>query len=168
MPKFFHIVENSVGNHGKGVGNDYLFEHQHYNYGAYNITYSRKKPEIKDEEVNKVCDNIPLILKNARLNYESDKTILATIRDNQLIYDDDIDIWKDIKVWINGVYPKYQGNTLFYKKHSYHNPYLRDGENEEKLIRFYEEKNGFKRFDTKEIKSGTEDAHMLIQFLKVL
>lgn len=43
-----------------------------------------------------------------------------------------------------------------------------EAENEEKLIRFYEEKNGFKRFDTKEIKSGTEDAHMLIQFLKVL
>lgn len=121
--------------------NDYLFEHQHYNDGAYNITYSRKKPEIKDEEVNKVCDNISLILKNARLNYESDETILATIRDNQLIYGDDIDIWKDIKVWINGVYPKYQGNTLFYEKHSYHSHYLRDGVNEEKLItnEFYHE-----------------------------
>ena len=43
-----------------------------------------------------------------------------------------------------------------------------EAENEEKLIHFYEEKNGFKRFDIKEIKSGTEDAHMLIQFLKVL
>ena len=40
--------------------------------------------------------------------------------------------------------------------------------NNEKLIDFYEEKNGFKRFATKEVKAGTEDAHMLIQFLKVL
>jgi len=43
-----------------------------------------------------------------------------------------------------------------------------EAENEEKLIHFYEDKNGFKRFDTKEIKSGTEDAHTLIQLLKVL
>ena len=43
-----------------------------------------------------------------------------------------------------------------------------EAENEKKLIHFYEDKNGFKRFDTKEIKSGIEDAHMLIQFLKVL
>lgn len=43
-----------------------------------------------------------------------------------------------------------------------------EAENEEKLIHFYEEKNGFKRFDTKEVKSGTEGAHTLIQFLKVL
>ena len=43
-----------------------------------------------------------------------------------------------------------------------------EAENEEKLMRFYEEKNGFKRFDTKEIKAGTEDAHILVQLLKVL
>lgn len=43
-----------------------------------------------------------------------------------------------------------------------------EAENEEKLIHFYEDKNGFKRFDTKEIKSGTDDAHTLIQLLKVL
>ena len=43
-----------------------------------------------------------------------------------------------------------------------------EAENEEKLIHFYEDKNGFKRFDTKEIKSGTEKAHTLIQLLKVL
>ena len=43
-----------------------------------------------------------------------------------------------------------------------------EAENEEKLIHFYEDKNGFKRFDTKEIKAGTEDAHTLIQLLKVL
>ena len=39
---------------------------------------------------------------------------------------------------------------------------------DEKLIYFYEEKNEFKRFATKEVKAGTEEAHMLIQFLKVL
>lgn len=43
-----------------------------------------------------------------------------------------------------------------------------EAENDEKLIRFYEDKNGFKRFDTKEIKAGTEDAHTLVQLLKVL
>lgn len=43
-----------------------------------------------------------------------------------------------------------------------------EAENEEKLIQFYERKNGFKRFDTKEIKVGTEEEHALIQFLKVL
>lgn len=43
-----------------------------------------------------------------------------------------------------------------------------EAENEEKLIRFYEDKNGFKRFATKERKEGTAHAHTLIQFLKVL
>ncbi|MBR4060172.1 MAG: GNAT family acetyltransferase [Lachnospiraceae bacterium] len=43
-----------------------------------------------------------------------------------------------------------------------------EAENEEKLIHFYENKNGFKRFDTKEVKAGTEDAHTLIQLLKVM
>lgn len=43
-----------------------------------------------------------------------------------------------------------------------------EAENEEKLIHFYEDKNGFKRFDTKEIKSGTAEAHTLVQLLKVL
>lgn len=43
-----------------------------------------------------------------------------------------------------------------------------EAENEEKLMRFYEDKNGFKRFDTKEIKTGTEEAHTLVQLLKVL
>lgn len=41
-------------------------------------------------------------------------------------------------------------------------------ENEEKLLRFYEVENGFKRFDTKEVKSGTENAYTLTQLLKVL
>lgn len=43
-----------------------------------------------------------------------------------------------------------------------------ESDTDEKLIGFYEEKNGFKRFATKEIKAGTEDAHTLVQFLKVL
>ena len=43
-----------------------------------------------------------------------------------------------------------------------------EAENEEKLISFYEKENGFKRFDTKEIKTKNEDTHTLIQFLKVL
>ena len=43
-----------------------------------------------------------------------------------------------------------------------------EAENEEKLMRFYEDKNEFKRFDTKEIKAGTEDAHTLVQLLKVM
>jgi hypothetical protein len=43
-----------------------------------------------------------------------------------------------------------------------------EAENEEKLMEFYEVKNGFKRFDTKEVKTGTADAHTLIQLLKVM
>ena len=43
-----------------------------------------------------------------------------------------------------------------------------EAENDEKLLRFYEVENGFKRFDTKEIKSSTEDSHTLVQLLKVL
>lgn len=43
-----------------------------------------------------------------------------------------------------------------------------EAEDEEKLMHFYEEKNGFKRFDIKEVKAGTEDVHTLVQLLKVL
>ncbi len=43
-----------------------------------------------------------------------------------------------------------------------------EADDNEKLIEFYEEKNRFKRFATKEVKTGTEDVHTLIQFLKVL
>ena len=43
-----------------------------------------------------------------------------------------------------------------------------EAENEEKLMHFYEEKNGFKRFDTREIKAGTNNAHALVQLLKVM
>ena len=43
-----------------------------------------------------------------------------------------------------------------------------EADDDEKLIDFYEEKNGFKRFATREIRGGAEDTHTLIQFLKVL
>ena len=43
-----------------------------------------------------------------------------------------------------------------------------EAEKEEKLLQFYEEKNGFKRFAAKEIKRGTAESHILVQFLKVL
>ena len=43
-----------------------------------------------------------------------------------------------------------------------------EAENEEKLLKFYEEKNGFKRFDTKEVKKGTKDERTLVQLLKVM
>lgn len=42
-----------------------------------------------------------------------------------------------------------------------------EAENKEKLLEFYEN-NGFKRFNVKEIQSGTEDVHTLIQLLKVM
>lgn len=41
-------------------------------------------------------------------------------------------------------------------------------EDKEKLLHFYEDENGFKRFDTKEVKAGTENAHILVQLLKVM
>lgn len=41
-------------------------------------------------------------------------------------------------------------------------------ENKEKLLHFYENMNGFKRFNTKEVKTGTTDEYTLIQLLKVL
>ncbi|MCM1497983.1 MAG: GNAT family acetyltransferase [Clostridium sp.] len=43
-----------------------------------------------------------------------------------------------------------------------------EADDNERLIEFYEKQNGFKRFATREAKAGTEDAHTLIQFLKVL
>lgn len=43
-----------------------------------------------------------------------------------------------------------------------------EAEDEEKLMHFYENKNGFKRFNTREVKIGTEDEHTLVQLLKVL
>jgi len=43
-----------------------------------------------------------------------------------------------------------------------------EAEEKEKLMHFYEDKNGFKRFDTKKVKDGTENAHTLVQLLKVL
>ena len=41
-------------------------------------------------------------------------------------------------------------------------------EDNDKLMHFYEDENGFKRFDTKEVKVGTENVHMLVQLLKVM
>ena len=43
-----------------------------------------------------------------------------------------------------------------------------EAEDNEKLINLYEGKNGFKRFSKKEVKSGTENAHTLVQLLKVM
>ena len=37
-----------------------------------------------------------------------------------------------------------------------------------KLMHFYEDENGFKRFDTKEVKAGTENEYILVQLLKIL
>lgn len=43
-----------------------------------------------------------------------------------------------------------------------------EAEENEKLMDFYEKKNGFKRFNTKETKSAMAGTHTLIQLLKVL
>ena len=43
-----------------------------------------------------------------------------------------------------------------------------EAEHKEKLLNFYEVQNGFKSFDIREVKHGTEDAHSLVQLLKVL
>lgn len=41
-------------------------------------------------------------------------------------------------------------------------------DNNDKLLHFYEVQNGFKRFDTREVKSNSDEAHTLIQLLKVM
>lgn len=41
-------------------------------------------------------------------------------------------------------------------------------ENNEKLLHFYENKNGFKRFDAKQTRVGTDEEHTLLQLLKVI
>ena len=43
-----------------------------------------------------------------------------------------------------------------------------EAEDNDKLMHFYEDENGFKRFDTKEVKAGTENEHILVQLLKIL
>lgn len=43
-----------------------------------------------------------------------------------------------------------------------------EAEHKEKLLNFYEVQNGFKSFDTREVKHGTKDAYSLVQLLKVL
>ena len=43
-----------------------------------------------------------------------------------------------------------------------------EAEDNDKLMHFYEDENGFKRFDIKEVKAGTENEHILVQLLKIL
>lgn len=43
-----------------------------------------------------------------------------------------------------------------------------ESEDNEKLLRFYEEENGFKRFDVRIAKKGTQEERNLIQLLKVI
>ena len=43
-----------------------------------------------------------------------------------------------------------------------------EAEDNEKLMNFYEGKNGFRRFDVRETKTGEEYKHTLVQLLKVL
>ena len=43
-----------------------------------------------------------------------------------------------------------------------------ESEDNDKLMHFYEDENGFKRFDTKEVKANTQEGRSLIQLLKVL
>ena len=112
---------------------EYKFEHQSKD-NKFNITYSANKPPIKDEKVSIACDNMELVLESAKINYESKDRIASTIRDGKIITGDDMDIWKDIKVWILGVYPKYQSNILHYKKISTSSRYIKDGFTEDKLI----------------------------------
>ena len=44
---------------------------------------------------------------------------------------------------------------------------FKDGAND-KLMYFYEDENGFKRFDVREAKSGVHDSHTLLQLLKII
>ena len=41
-------------------------------------------------------------------------------------------------------------------------------EDNDKLMHFYEDENGFKRFDAKKVGTGTENGHILVQLLKIL
>lgn len=43
-----------------------------------------------------------------------------------------------------------------------------EAENNDKLMYFYEDENGFKRFDVREAKSGVHDSHTLLQLLKII
>ena len=97
------------------------------------VEYSKEQPKHWIPEIETVCSNIKLILEVAKLNQKAGKMI-ATIRNNQIITGDDINIWEDIKVWNNGTYPKKQDVELFYTKHSYHNKYLKRGINEVKMV----------------------------------
>ena len=98
------------------------------------IYYSKEQPNHWNEDVYNACKNIDLILEVAKMNFEN-PNMVATIRDGEIITGNDMDIWKDIKVWAysNHVYPKKQPVRLPYHKHSYHNRYLRSGINEIKM-----------------------------------
>ena len=85
--------------------------------------------------------------------------------------------WKVLKTAINRIYQKepvcYIFGVLFdaIKELQYMAGGMvifLEAENEEKLMEFYEKKNGFKKFATKDVKSGTTHAHTLVQLLKVL
>lgn len=43
-----------------------------------------------------------------------------------------------------------------------------EAEDKKELMHFYEDKNGFKRFNVREAKAGTDNPHKLIQLLKVM
>ena len=43
-----------------------------------------------------------------------------------------------------------------------------EAEEKEKLLRFYETENGFKQFDVRETNSNENEAHRLVQLLKIL
>ena len=43
-----------------------------------------------------------------------------------------------------------------------------EADDNEKLMHFYENDNGFRRFSTKEVKGKTDESHTLIQLLKVM
>ena len=43
-----------------------------------------------------------------------------------------------------------------------------EAENKEKLLNFYERKNGFKQFNTRPVMSKEENGHTLVQLLQVL
>lgn len=43
-----------------------------------------------------------------------------------------------------------------------------EAEDNDKLMHFYKDKNGFKRFHAKKVKTGTENGHILVQLLKII
>ena len=100
------------------------------------VAYTETCPKHWVPEVEQVCKNIDTILQVAKLNQEANQMI-ATIssEDFTTIHTgNDVDIWKDIKVWNNGTYPTHKKSKLEYIKHSYTNKYLRRGISEIKMV----------------------------------